>query len=216
MIHLLLNSLFLELSYSHCLPFGALISPTDPIAVLAILKSAKVGNNLEVSIAGESLFNDGVGVVFFIVLGEIALGGERLSFGHVGALFLQEAPCGAVFGLVIGWLVFRMLKSVDNYHVDILLTLALVTGGYALAAALHLSGPIAIVVADLLFGNHGCSLAMSENTRENLDVFWELVDEFSVRQRSFPPLPRFHPVKSACSGGFGINEGVDRSRSHLD
>jgi len=177
LIYLLLNGLDLELNYAHCLLFGALISPTDPIAVLAILKGAKVGKNLEVTIAGESLFNDGVGVVFFIVLHEIALGGEKLSVGHVGALFLQEAVGGAVFGLIIGWIVYRLLKSVDNYHVEILLTLALVTGGYALAAALHLSGPIAIVVAGLLIGNHARSFAMSDHTRHNLDMFWELIDE---------------------------------------
>jgi len=177
LIYVLLNGLSLELNYAHCLLFGALISPTDPIAVLSILKSAKVRKNLEVTIAGESLFNDGVGVVFFIVLSEIALGGEELSMGHVGALFLHEAMGGAVFGLIIGWIVFRLLKSVDNYHVEILLTLALVTGGYSLAAALHLSGPIAIVAAGLLIGNHGRSYAMSERTRQNLDLFWELIDE---------------------------------------
>lgn len=177
LIHLLLKSLGVPLNYAYCLLFGALISPTDPIAVLAILKSAKVRKSLEVTIAGESLFNDGVGVVFFIVLGEIALRGEELSAGHIGALFLQEAVGGAVFGLIVGWIVFRLLKSVDNYHVEILLTLSLVTGGYALASALHLSGPIAIVVSGLLIGNQGRSVAMSESTRHNLDMFWELIDE---------------------------------------
>jgi CPA1 family monovalent cation:H+ antiporter len=172
-----LNSLGLGMGYAWCLLFGALISPTDPIAVLAILKGAKVKKNLEVTIAGESLFNDGIGVVAFIMLGEVALGGEHVSAGHVGRLFLQEAVGGAAFGLVIGWIAYRLLKSVDNYQVEILLTLALVTGGYALATALHLSGPIAIVVAGLLIGNHGRRFAMSEQTRQNLDTFWELIDE---------------------------------------
>jgi CPA1 family monovalent cation:H+ antiporter len=177
LIYLVLNGLGLGMGFIHCLLFGALISPTDPIAVLAILKGAKVPKNLEVTIAGESLFNDGVGVVAFIILGEVALSGGPISAGHVGLLFLEEAVGGTVFGLVIGWIAFRMLKSVDNYHVEILLTLALVTGGYALAAALHLSGPIAIVVAGLLIGNHGRSFAMSDETRHNLDMFWELIDE---------------------------------------
>ena len=177
MIYFLLNTLGLELRFVYCLLFGALISPTDPIAVLATLKKAKVPKNLEVTIAGESLFNDGVGVVAFILLGEIALSGQKVSAGHIGMLFLEEAVGGAVFGLVAGWVAFRLLRSVDNYHVEVLLTLALVAGGYALASALHLSGPIAIVVAGVLIGNHGRRLAMSERTRHNLDMFWELIDE---------------------------------------
>jgi CPA1 family monovalent cation:H+ antiporter len=177
LIYFVLTGLGLGLGFTYCLLFGTLISPTDPIAVLATLKRAEVRKNLEVTIAGESLFNDGVGVVAFIILGEVALSGQRISAGHVGMLFLQEAVGGAGFGLVIGWIAYRLLKSVDNYHVEILLTLALVTGGYALAAALHLSGPIAIVVAGVLIGNHGRRFAMSEQTRHNLDMFWELIDE---------------------------------------
>ena len=176
-IYLVLNSLDLGLGFGYCLLFGALISPTDPIAVLAILKSANVPKNLEVTIAGESLFNDGVGVVAFIILGEVVLSGQPLSASHVAMLFLEEAVGGAVFGLLIGWIAYRLLKSVDNYHVEILLTLALVTGGYALAVALHVSGPIAIVVAGVLVGNQGRLFAMSEQTRRNLDMFWELIDE---------------------------------------
>ena len=177
LIFYVLNYLGLGMEYAYCLLFGALISPTDPIAVLATLKSAKVQKNLEVTIAGESLFNDGVGVVAFIMLSEVALSGQHISASHIGMLFLEEAVGGAVFGLVIGWIAFYLLRSVDNYQVEILLTLALVTGGYALASALHLSGPIAIVVAGLLIGNHGRRYAMSETTRHNLDTFWELVDE---------------------------------------
>lgn len=177
LIYYVLNGFGLALDYSYSLLFGALISPTDPIAVLATLKSAKVRKNLEVTIAGESLFNDGVGVVAFIMLSEVALGGQHVSAGHVGMLFLHEAVGGAVFGLIIGYIAFRLLKSVDNYQVEILLTLALVMGGYALAAVIHVSGPIAIVVAGVLIGNHGRRYAMSERTRHNLDTFWELIDE---------------------------------------
>ncbi|UCG32150.1 MAG: sodium:proton antiporter [Phycisphaerales bacterium] len=176
----LLRLLALDLSMIHCLLFGALISPTDPISVLAILKSLAAPEDLEVQIAGESLFNDGVGVVVFLVILRIAgasHGGHEPGMGQVAILFLQEAVGGAVFGLAAGFVTYLMLKSVNNYQVEILLSLALVTGGYALADRLHLSGPIAMVVAGLLIGNHGRALAMSATTREHLDMFWELVDE---------------------------------------
>jgi CPA1 family monovalent cation:H+ antiporter len=175
--YLLLHLLGIPLDFIYCLLFGALISPTDPIAVLAILKSANVPKTLETKIAGESLFNDGVAVVVFLVLMDIATGGQEISVGHIAMLFLEEAVGGIVFGYVIGWLTYQMLKQVDNYQVEILLTLALVMGGYALASAIHVSGPIAVVVAGLLIGNHGRSFAMSEHTREHLDTFWELMDE---------------------------------------
>ena len=165
------------LPFIYCLLFGALISPTDPIAVLGILKSAKAPKELEVQITGESLFNDGVGVVVFIVLLGIATGSAELTASHVLLLFAEEAIGGALFGLIVGWIAYRMLKSVDNYDVEILITLALVAGGSALADAVHVSGPIAIVVAGLLIGNHGRSFAMSDVTREHLDTFWKLVDE---------------------------------------
>jgi len=176
-IYFLLTWLGQPLSYAWCLLFGALISPTDPVAVIGILKAAKVPHSLEIKIAGESLFNDGIGVVAFIVLHEIAVTGQTASGGHIGLLFLEEAVGGVVFGLVIGWIAYRLLKSVDNYRVEVMLTLALVMGGYTLAAAIHTSGPIAIVVAGLFIGNHGRAFAMSETTRKNLDTFWELTDE---------------------------------------
>ena len=167
----------IEFTYAWCLLFGALISPTDPISVIGILKNAKAPHSLEVNIAGESLFNDGIGIVAFVVMADIALDGEKASFGHIGLLFLQEAAGGVAFGLLIGWIAYRLLKTVDNYRVEIMLTLALVMGGYAVAAAIHTSGPIAVVVAGLVIGNHGRSFAMSETTRQNLDAFWELIDE---------------------------------------
>ena len=167
----------IELSFIYCLLFGSLISPTDPIAVLGILKTAKAPKSLETKITGESLFNDGVGIVLFLVFLEVATGTHEVSASHIGMLFVQEAIGGLLFGLGLGYLTYRMLQSVDNYQVEVLLTLALVAGGYGLAGALHLSGPIAIVVAGLFIGNHGRLFGMSEATRHHLDVFWELVDE---------------------------------------
>ena len=165
------------LPYVYCLLFGALISPTDPIAVLGILKTAKAPKSLEIKITGESLFNDGIGIVVFLVIFDIATGAHEVSPSSIIVLFTQEVMGGAAFGLGCGYLAYHMLKSVDNYQVEILLTLALVFGGYTLATALHLSGPIAIVVAGLLIGNHGRLFGMSEETRLHLDLFWELLDE---------------------------------------
>jgi CPA1 family monovalent cation:H+ antiporter len=176
-VYFVLQWLGLGVSYAFCLLFGALISPTDPIAVLGILKTVRVPKSLEITIAGESLFNDGIGVIAFVMLSEIALKGGHVTAGQVGVLFLKEAVGGAGFGLGVGWIAYMLLKSVDNYRVEVLLTLALVTGGYALASSLHTSGPIAIVVAGLLIGNHGRRFAMSDRTREHLDLFWELIDE---------------------------------------
>ena len=176
-VYYLFAWLNLDVPFIYCLLFGSLISPTDPIAVLGILKSAGAPKALETKITGESLFNDGVAVVVFLVLADIATGDADVSATSIATLFFVEAIGGLVFGLLAGSLAIYMLKRVDNYQVEVLITLALVTGGYAAAEHLHLSAPIAIVVAGLFIGNHGRRAAMSDKTREHLDTFWELVDE---------------------------------------
>lgn len=167
----------LQLPLLYCLLFGALISPTDPIAVMGILKSAKAPADLELVIAGESLFNDGVGVVLFsLVLGVLA-SGDTPSVKGAGMLLLREAGGGLLLGAVLGYVTFRMLKSIDEYRIEVLLTLAAVFGGYSLASHLHVSGPLAMVVAGLIVGNGGRAFAMSDTTRRYVDMFWELIDE---------------------------------------
>jgi CPA1 family monovalent cation:H+ antiporter len=172
------RSLRLGVPFMDCLLFGALISPTDPIAVAATLRQAGVPQSLNVKLTGESLFNDGFGVVVFLVVLRLATAGEPVSFGHVARLFAQQAVGGVVFGLIAGYVIYRMLRRVDHYQVEILLTLALVTGGYALAQRLQVSGPLAMVVAGLIVGNPGRASAMSQRTQERLDAFWEIVDDF--------------------------------------
>ena len=167
-----------EMSFVYCLLFGALISPTDPIAVLALMKEAKAPRGLSVKVAGESLLNDGIGVVVFTVLLSLVAGDHDVGAGEIAWLFIEEAVGGVLFGLAIGWVAYRLLRSVDDYAVEILITLALVTGGYAAAGHLHLSAPIVVVVAGLLIGNQGRRWAMSRETVRRLDEFWELVDEF--------------------------------------
>jgi CPA1 family monovalent cation:H+ antiporter len=163
--------------FVYALLFGALISPTDPIAVMALLKKAGISKSIESKVVGESLFNDGVAVVLFVTLLELLSHGN-INLAKAGLLFIKEA-CGGIFlGAILGYMTYNMLKKVDNYQVEIMLTLALVMGGYELAYALHLSAPITMVIAGLIIGNHGRENAMSQHTRHNLDNFWELMDEF--------------------------------------
>ena len=176
-----------EVSFLVCLIFGSLISPTDPIAVMGTLKTLHAPQDLEANIAGESLFNDGVAVVVFTALVAMLSAQTGHTGGHGGhgsmgtldviVFFLREAGGGTLLGLVSGYLAYRMMLSIDDYKVEVIITLALVMGSYSLAWALHVSGPIAVVVAGILIGNRGRALAMSEEVADYLEKFWELLDE---------------------------------------
>ncbi len=165
------------LPFIWCLLFGALISPTDPIAVMGILASAGAPKSIETVIAGESLFNDGIGVVIFVLLLGILSSGDIPTVNYVAHTLAVEAGGGIVFGLVLGAILYYLIKSIDSYQEEVLLTLAGVIGGYALASHWHLSGPLAMVMMGLMVGNRGRALAMSDKTRHYIDLFWELIDE---------------------------------------
>ena len=181
---LISGAIGLSLPFLICLLLGVMVSPTDPVAVLGVLKTLEVPAPLKAKIAGESLFNDGVAVVLFSVLASLAFGniGEESTeagFQLTSAIWLliKETVGGLVLGLISGLSAFWLLRQIDDYVLEVLITLALVTGAYSIALHLHLSGPIAMVIAGLLIGNQGTSLAMSESTRLHVETFWELIDE---------------------------------------
>ncbi|SEW05355.1 sodium/proton antiporter, CPA1 family [Chryseobacterium wanjuense] len=162
----------------YCLLFGALISPTDPIAVMGILKKTNLSKNIETNIVGESLFNDGIGVVIFATILKIASdGAENFGIADIGILFIQEAVGGIFMGLIIGFIGYKLMKSIDHFQTEILISLAMVMGGYSLCHSIHVSGPLAMVVAGLMTGNRGKELAMSDITKDYLGKFWEVTDE---------------------------------------
>lgn len=166
-----------DLPLTWCLVFGALISPTDPVAVLGVLKRSGLPSGLQAIVGGESLFNDGVGVVVFSIVLSAAIGAETFSWTSATELFLIEALGGAAIGAAVGWIAFTAMRTIDEYNVEVMITLAVVMGGYALAHVLHVSGPVAMAVAGLLIGNFGVQHAMSETTRDHLLKFWSLIDE---------------------------------------
>lgn len=178
MMYFILPLIGLPLDFIYCLLFGALISPTDPIAVLGILKKAGVPKSLEIKIVGESLFNDGIGVVVFLTIFQLAQAGVgEIHFGEVAFVFLEEVGGGIALGLGLGWIAYRLMKSIDNYEVEVMISLAIVMGGYLLANSLHFSGPLAMVVAGLMVGNERFrTSSMSETTELYVDKFWELMD----------------------------------------
>src|SRR6185312_11462660 len=177
LFYLLCAAFHEPVALTYCLLFGAIISPTDPIAVLSILKKAKISRSLEVKITAESLFNDGVAIVLFLCMYEIAASGtENLSAMNVLLLFLRQAGGGILLGWVLGYAGFVLLKTIDYYQLEVMITLAIVMGGYLLADQLRVSGPLAMVVAGIITGNKSRLYGMSNLTRDYLDKFWSLVD----------------------------------------
>lgn len=174
----LLTLLSMKVSLLHCMLFGALISPTDPVAVLGIVKEANLSKSMETKIAGESLFNDGIAlVIFFTILNAIRNPDDAITFHDVTMVFVHEALGGLGLGIALGFIGTQALRTIDNYKVEVMITLAIVMGGYTLARALGISGPLTMVAAGIYIGNYGKTLAMSDITKDYVDKFWELIEE---------------------------------------
>ena len=168
----------IKLPFIYCLVFGALISPTDPVAVLSVLKQAKVSKSLETKVAGESLFNDGMAVVVFTVVMQLAIGKEvDLGVESIGLLLMKEAGGGILLGVLLGWVTSRLMREVDDYIISVLVTLSVVMGGYLIARQMHISGPLTMVAAGLFMGNFNVRFKMKSVTQDYLIKFWELIDE---------------------------------------
>jgi len=200
----------IDIPFIYCLLFGALISPTDPIAVLSILKDAKVPKSLETKIAGESLFNDGVAVVIFAVILQLAQDpASDFSMAHVSWLLIKEALGGFILGTVLGIQASKAMRKVDDYKVSVLITLSVVMGGYLIAHAAHISGPLTMVAAGIIIGNYGKKTAMSPTTKDYLNKFWELIDEIlnailflfiGFELLLIPDILSYWPIGIACIG----------------
>ena len=176
LFYLLCTAFSFDINFIYCLIFGALISPTDPIAVLGIMRQAGVPKKIETLIIGESLFNDGIGVVIFLALLKTATSVDGFSVSDFSILFIQEAVGGVVFGLAVGWLLHRLIREIDHYETEVFLSLAFVMAGYGIANYFHLSGPLAMVVMGLLVGNYKSETTMSDVTHEYMLKFWELIE----------------------------------------
>lgn len=176
LFYLLCTAFSFDINFIYCLIFGALISPTDPIAVLGIMRQAGVPKKIETLIIGESLFNDGIGVVIFLALLKTATSVDGFSVSDFSILFIQEAVGGVVFGLAVGWLLHRLIRKIDHYETEVFLSLAFVMAGYSIANSFHLSGPLAMVVMGLLVGNYKSETTMSDVTHEYMLKFWELIE----------------------------------------
>lgn len=177
-MYYLLPLVGISLPFIYCLLFGALISPTDPVAVLSILKQANVSKSLETKVAGESLFNDGMAVVVFTVVLQLAIGNKvTLNMESIGLLLLKEAGGGLLLGVVLGWITSRLMREVDDYIISVLVTLSVVMGGYLIARQMHISGPLTMVAAGLFMGNFNVKFKMKSVTQDYLIKFWELIDE---------------------------------------
>ncbi|MDN4031481.1 cation:proton antiporter [Chryseobacterium gambrini] len=177
-MYYLLPLVGISLPFIYCLLFGALISPTDPVAVLSILKQANVSKSLETKVAGESLFNDGMAVVVFTVVLQLAIGNKvTLNMESIGLLLLKEAGGGLLLGVILGWITSRLMREVDDYIISVLVTLSVVMGGYLIARQMHISGPLTMVAAGLFMGNFNVKFKMKSVTQDYLIKFWELIDE---------------------------------------